>query len=203
MKARTDNGPEITSLVQGLSAEFNADIKSRQDQLDLVQAHLRAATRELSEQRKQVQHWQAKCTEVDQLEHQIRNLDSSLIEEDRFDWTGRTTSTGEDAKATAGSAFRWRGHASTLPLPPPVQFGNVDAGSTGDIPIPIDNSPEALIRLRRMKIWYERTDSLLNERLQSIQGSNVMKEYQYRKIVSLCCNLPIDQVEKVRSMSFP
>ena len=44
---------DMTAMIQGLSADFAAEIKTKQDSLDVTQAHLRAATRELSEQRKQ------------------------------------------------------------------------------------------------------------------------------------------------------
>jgi regulatory protein SWI6 len=195
--AFADHSVEMTNLVQNLSTEFNSDIRSRQDQLDVTQAHLRAATRELSEQRKQIQFWQTRCTEVDQAEHQLRNLDAALAEEDHFDWTARTDLNGQDAKATAGPAFRWRGHPSTLPLPPAPAFLNSDVGDGSESPIPLDNSPEALIRLRRMKMWYDRSADLLDQRLQVIQGSSMLREFQCRKIVALCTSTPVDKVEQV------
>jgi regulatory protein SWI6 len=187
----------ITAVVQGLSAEYNAEIKNRQDNLDVTQAHLRAATRELSEQRKQIQQWQQRCTEVDQVQRQIKNLDEALVDEDRFDWTARTNLDGQDARTTAGDAFRYRGHPSHIKLPPPVTWQNVDSGDGTDAPIPLDNSPEALVRLRRMKMWYDRTESLLGERLKAVQGSDMLKEFQCRKIVAMCTKIPVDQVEQV------
>jgi regulatory protein SWI6 len=187
----------MTTLVQNLSAEYNAEIKNRQDNLDVTQAHLRAATRELSEQRKQIQQWQQRCTEVDQVERQIKNLDEALSDEDHFDWTARTNLDGQDARSTAGDAFRYRGNSLQAKLPPPVAWQNVDPGDGIEAPIPLDNTPEVLVRLRRMKMWYDRTEALLDERLKAVQGSDTLKEFQCRKIVAMCTKIPVDQVEQV------
>jgi regulatory protein SWI6 len=189
---------EMTTLVQNLSAEYNAEIKNRQDNLDVTQAHLRAATRELSEQRKQIQQWQQRCTEVDQVERQIKNLDEAHSDEDRFDWTARTNLDGQDARSAAGDSFRYRGNLSQVKLPPPVAWQNVDPGDGSEAPIPLDNTPEVLVRLRRMKMWYDRTESLLDGRVKAVQGSDTLKEFQCRKIVAMCTKIPVDHVEQVR-----
>ena len=38
----------MTGMIQSLSTKFSSEIKAKQDSLDVTQAHLRAATRELS-----------------------------------------------------------------------------------------------------------------------------------------------------------
>src|SRR5262245_43142476 len=97
----------MTAMIQSLSVDFSLEIKNKQDSLDVTQAHLRAATRELSEQRKQLQTWQSRCAELDQTNQRIRNLDKALLDEEQFDWTGRM---GKDA----GLAFANRGSGSTM-----------------------------------------------------------------------------------------
>ncbi|KAL0575971.1 transcriptional regulator swi6 [Marasmius crinis-equi] len=81
---------DMTTMIQGLSAEFQSEIKGKQDALDVTQAHLRAATRELSEQRRQIQSWQTKCAELDLISQRMKNLEKAIEEEDMWDWTGRS-----------------------------------------------------------------------------------------------------------------
>src|ERR1700759_1400452 len=104
----------MTTMIQTLSTDFQTEIKSKQDALDVTQAHLRAATLELAEQRKQIQTWQGKCGELDQIKQRVRNVEQALTDEDQFDWTGRTNLNGVDARETAGPAFQRRGTNSTL-----------------------------------------------------------------------------------------
>ena len=185
-------------MIQGLSIEFQSEIKSKQEALDVAQAHLRAATRELAEQRKQIQTWQTKCGELDQVKQRIRNVERALVDEDQFDWTGRTNFNGEDARETAGPAFQRHGTNSTLVgMSGPVDMAfNLEP----EPPTPITDSPASLIRLRRLKMWHVRTEDLIKERLQSLQGASAEKEYQCKKIVSLCTGIAIDKVEEVRNL---
>ena len=91
----------MTAMIQGLSTDFQAEIKSKQDALDVTQAHLRAATRELSEQRKQIQAWQSRCAELDMLNQRLKNIQKAIEDEDLFDWTGRWKQDGDgDESAT-------------------------------------------------------------------------------------------------------
>lgn len=187
----------MTLMIQGLSAEFQTEIKSKQDALDVTQAHLRAATRELAEQRKQIQTWQGKCGELDQIKQRVRNVEQALTDEDQFDWTGRTNLNGADARGTAGPAFQRRGTNSTLVgMAEPV---DISYNLEPEPPIPTTDSVTNLIRLRRLKMWHIRMEELIEERLQNLQGASAEKEYQCKRIVSLCTGIPIDKVEEVRT----
>ena len=75
-------------MIQRLSSDFSAEIKSKQEAFDVTQAQLRAATRELAEQRKQIILWQQKCVEQDQIKQRIQNTEKALAREDEVDWTG-------------------------------------------------------------------------------------------------------------------
>ena len=182
-------------MIQGLSADFSIEVKSKQESLDVTQAHLRAATRELSEQRKQIQLWQSRCAELDQVHQRIRNLEKAISEEDDFDCTGRTDLAGQDASTTAGPAFQWRGPSSTMA----AVAGSTDVPFTVEIdpPIPTADTAASLIRLRRLKMWHVRMEELLEARLKSLQGASAEKEYQCKRIVALCTGIPIDKVEDV------
>jgi regulatory protein SWI6 len=189
---------DMTGMIQSLGTEFSSEIKAKQDSLDVTQAHLRAATRELSEQRKQIQAWQSRCAELDQVNQRVRNLEKALADEDNFDWTGRTDLSGHDAVKTAGSAFQWRGQNSTMAgLGGSVDLSfNVEA----EPPLPTTDTLQSLIRLRRLQLWHTRMEELTQQRLKSLQGASAEKEYQCKKIVALCTGIPIDKVEEVRQV---
>ncbi|KAG1746549.1 apses-domain-containing protein [Suillus paluster] len=183
----------MTSMIQELSTEFSTEIKAKQDSLDVTQAHLRAATRELSEQRKQIQLWQSQCGELDKVHQRIRNLEKAFAEEDHFDWTGRTDLAGRDGRETAGPAFQWRGPSSTMTGMP----GSMDISFSveAEPPSPTGDSVSTLMRLRRLKLWHMRMEELMQARLRSLQGASAEKEYQCKKVVALCTGIPIDKVE--------
>ncbi|KAH6915983.1 transcription factor [Coprinopsis sp. MPI-PUGE-AT-0042] len=184
---------DMTNMIQNLSTEFQGEIKSKQDALDVTQAHLRAATRELAEQRKQIQTWQARCGDLDQISQRIRNVDKALNEEDNFDWTGRTELDGSDGRERGGSAFQYRGMKSTMV----GVKGSVDVSFSveEDPPIPAGDTMATLIRLRRTKLWHSRVEELVKNRLKGLQGASAEKEYQCKKIVALCTGISIDKVE--------
>ena len=74
---------------------------NRQDVLDFTQAHLRAATHKLSEQRKQIQAWQSRCAELDMLNQRLKNIQKAIKDKDLFDWMGRLEQDGDgDESAT-------------------------------------------------------------------------------------------------------
>ncbi|KAG7093689.1 hypothetical protein E1B28_007346 [Marasmius oreades] len=211
---------DMTAMIQGLSGEFQSEIKIKQDALDVTQAHLRAATRELSEQRKQIQSWQSKCAELELLGQRINNLEKAADEEDMWDWTGRSgakiiprvgklsegerneeRNKGGDVDMDADAS----GEEDEEALPPIVPLGvspafryraalpsfNVDP----DPPIPTTNTAESLIRLRRIIMWQARMEELMEERLRGLRGASAEKEYMCRRIVSLCTGVPVDKVE--------
>ena len=180
-------------MIQGLGTDFAAEVKSKQDALDVTQVHLRAATRELSEQRRQIQQWQARCGELDQTAQRVRNLERAMTDEDAFDWTGRTELDGSNGASKAGPAFQARGEDLA------GVGGGVDMPANLDVDptVPLGDTAATLVRLRRLKMWYGRVEALMEARLQSLQGASAEKEFQCKKIVALCTGVPIDKVEEV------
>ncbi|EIW79380.1 apses-domain-containing protein [Coniophora puteana RWD-64-598 SS2] len=186
---------EMTTMIQSLSSEFSSEVKSKQDSLDVTQAHLRAATRELSEQRKQIQLWQSRCGELDQAHQRIRNLEKAITDEDGFDWTGRTDLSGRNGGEDAGPAFQWRGPSSTMAgIGGPMDMSfSIDT----EPPIPAGSDLASLIRLRRLKTWHTRMEELMAARLKSLQGASAEREFQCKKIVALCTGIPLEKVEEM------
>ena len=192
---------DIQNIISELSTEFAAEVKAKQDQLDVTQMHLRAATRELSEQRKQIALVQGQCAELDLINQRTRNLEKALEEEDKFDWTGRTELDGSDAGSVAGPAFRLRGPGSTMA----GIGGTVDLSFNldSDPAIPATDSVANLIRLRRLKLWHTRMEKLMEQRLAKLHGASAEKEFMCKKIVALCTGVPLDKVEDVGFQLYP
>lgn len=192
----------MTTMIQNLSSDFSAEIKSKQDAFDVIQAHLRAATRELAEQRKQIQIWQTKCGELDKYLQRVRNLDQALHDEDRFDWTGRLTVDGLDAGLSAGVPFKWRGTNSTMVALSGSVDISFDLGEAFAEPtLPTGDSVASLVRLRRLKMWHRRAEDLMEARLRNLRGASAEKEFQCKKIVAMCTGVGIDRVEDVSHRS--
>lgn len=184
----------MTNLVNSLNTDFIAELKSKQDSLDVTQAHLRAATRELAEQRKQIQQCQARCNECDQVSQRLRNLAKAIADEDKFDWSGQTKKDGRDTCDGATTELRQQEFVF-----PAMIAGAVPTPSHWDEPppIPADDSPAALVRLRRLKRWHDRAQQLMDERLKTLQGVSLTKELQAKKLVSICSNVALDKVDDV------
>ena len=181
-------------MIQNLSNEFAAEIKSKQDAFDVTNAHVRAATRELAEQRKQIDIWKQKTGELDQVLQRIRNIVKAMKAEDEVDWTGRTEANGTPA-GVENPAFVNRGPQSTAIRAETADFSSI---KEAELPLPESDSLAGLIRMRRMKLFQNRIEKLLQSRLQSLQGASAEKEYQSKRIVALCTGIPIDKVEDVR-----
>ncbi|KIY70599.1 apses-domain-containing protein [Cylindrobasidium torrendii FP15055 ss-10] len=183
---------DMKDMINGLTQEFQVEIKSKQDSLDVTQAHLRAATRELSEQRKHIQIWQAKCAELDMVAQRARNVDRALVEEVQFDWTGRGGDDTDPAAESKNPAFRFRGLSSTM-----VGTQAPSIAIDADPIIPQTNDLQSLIRLRRIKMWNDRMTEIVANRMKGLKGASAEKEFMCRKIVALCTGVPVDKVEEM------
>lgn len=179
-------------MIQGLTSEFTTEMKTKQDSLDVTQVHLRAATRELAEQRKQIQIWQNQCAELDLVAQRTRNLEKALQDEDLIDWTGRSELDGSDGTVLGGPAFQKRGQGTSLVGPVDISF-NLNE----EPPIPSSDTTESYIRLKRQKMWYARVEKLMEQRLQTLKGASAEREFQCKKIVALCTGVALDKVEGV------
>lgn len=215
---------DLTTMIQSLTADFHAEIKSKQDSLDVAQAHLRAATRELADQRRHIAAAQSRLAALDQARQRARNVARAIKDEASFDWTGRTEVGGAPAHVSRGVAFQYRGPTSTLAADSggATEDGAATAPGTdnaipGEGPTSLDINPSSLdvdppipppgndtlatlVRLRRLKMWHTRIEELVKERMDATRGAGAEKEFQCKKIVSLCTGVPVDRVESVSAM---
>lgn len=171
-------------MIQELSTSFQAELKTKTGALDVTQAELRAATRELADQRRQIREWNEQVQSLDGVRLRARNMERALADEETWDWKDGASSSrnGLSSKSTAGD----------------LSFG-LDPDPEPPIPSP-PTTPDAMttiIRMQRMKQWYSRTQKMLDERIESCRGASAEKELQCRKVVSLCTGVDIDKVDSV------
>ncbi|KAG8957828.1 transcriptional regulator swi6 [Tulasnella sp. 408] len=193
---------ELTEMINNLSSEFSAEVAVKQKDLDQVQVELRNATRQLAEQRKQIQECQNRLSQLDQVHQRIQNVERVLKEEDTFDWTGRSTVDGKP-EMNAGKAFQHRGPQSVLgPLTGKATSAELPPNMEPDPAFPPSGSlggnsdtVATWMRLKRMKMWHTRMDDLMAQRIEGSKGASAEKELQCRKVVSLCTGVPVDEVD--------
>lgn len=181
----------LSAMIASLDKDFSAELLVKTESLDRIRNQLRLATRELSDQRKQVSEWKLKASEVNAQNLRIRNLERALLEEDSFDWTGRSEIDGAPSHVTAGAAFTYRGPGSTLsnlPLGIAIEF---DA----DPPLPLtDTEPNSLVHLIRLETWYNRVTELLSQRIEKLDQINHLQEGRLLKIVAGCCSVEPEKI---------
>jgi regulatory protein SWI6 len=176
----------IVNLVQSLGTDFQKELAEKAETVDRTQTQLQGATKELSEQRKQLAFWKAQVEEREQLDQRIKNLERTLAEEHAFDWSGRTEINGA---ASADGAFNPY-FGSNDPI-------SLDPSARGDPPVPNINSPEALVRLRRLLAWYQRILALVRQRMDRTKGSSIELEARYRKLLAAFTGITEDQVDSM------
>lgn len=181
----------LTNMINTLSADFDAEAKTKTDALEATRTQLRTATRQLAEQRQHVASLRDKATLVDDKHQRIKNLERAIAQEDSFDWTGRTEIDGSPASALAGPGFTYRGPQSTLSGLP----SGINIEFDADPNPPAEDAPHAFVHLLRLESWYERVTSLLDRRVRKLEGGEVELEGQLQRIVARCCGVEPDKVE--------
>ena len=210
----------MTKMIQELSVQMANSKKAQERRYTESKLKLVAATSQLTEHRKSMEERKAKSEELDQVNLCIRNLEQSASYPDVFDWTGRTN----DLNAP-NLAFVRRGPGSLLKDELPLlhrqsQANSVEGGTVNPIltlgngeaveeepmqslaallatPLPRDSSIQTLIKLRRMKMWHARIETLMRQQLKVLKNASAEKEMQYRKVVAACTGIPNDKVDEV------
>lgn len=170
---------------------YAEELKAKNTVLDQTRTQLRTATRELAEQRQQIEAVRADLAQRDVHQAHITALEAALASEGRFDTTGRTELSGAPS---TDPAFQYSGPNALLP--PDLPFDGFDATVEPQLPSATSsNKIEALAQTKRMAAWYRRMLGLLRQRLGSPAGTNTELERAYQRIVSMCCNVSLDQVD--------
>lgn len=116
-------------VLKTLATDFGKELQARSESLERTQSQLLLAAKELADQRSTNAELRETVKQVELTKWRIRNLEKALEDEDRFDWTGRSTAggrpafptnpsadddTGPSADPIKRAAFEYRGVNSTL-----------------------------------------------------------------------------------------
>jgi len=66
-----------------------------------------------------------------------------------------------------------------------------------DIPLPTNDSLDALNRLRRIRAWHNKIEGNMFARVGVLAESNTAKELQCKRLVSICTSTPLDKVDQI------
>lgn len=183
---------KISETLNEVARAYAEEMQDKGAALDETRAQLRAATRDLTEQRRQIEMVKSQMAEREDRKARIAALEAALAVEPNFDTTGRTDVSGQPA---THPAFQYTGPQCLLPRD--LASEDPDAPAEPNLPS-LDastNKSEALARSRSLAQWYRRMVELLRQRLGSPTDSKPDLERTYQRIISICCKVPLDQVE--------
>ena len=172
---------DIAAIFEGINDAHSREMTETQTKLNATEASVRHATRALAEKRQQVQRAQLARGELEQVHQKADNVRRALAAVGSQDWTGRTTS--------ATPAFQ--------PLPPDVPALTVMDGLGEEVPLPERGAEGAVVQLRRVSMWEDRMTAVLEEKMRALEGESADMAVKYRRLVSLCTGVSVDEVDEV------
>ncbi|KKA29306.1 hypothetical protein TD95_002376 [Thielaviopsis punctulata] len=164
----------ISLILNEATTDFHKEIKAKQVSVDSLHKEIRAASATLAEARRNLEAIQDKVRKQTHARQQIANLLHAR----------------DDEQFRAGREA--------------VQSGaRDDAISTWDAELKdalADNTPKALPRLEvlatRTKALTERKE-IMRKMVAALKGRSKVTEVKYRKVVSLCTGMPVEEVDRV------
>ncbi|KAF9195981.1 transcriptional regulator swi6 [Haplosporangium sp. Z 11] len=211
----------VQKMVDELDLEFSHEIMARQGQLQETQALLRHATSELSETRRVIKHHRTQMLQLAEAQQKIKNLEQALDEESQKTRNQKGYSnelrSNDDTSEDVDRLFDIPGQKSILLSTKGVS----DAPNEGVVASKDDsNAPKEdpgalkvdaaksdsekesktendIILLQARIKAYERNEKELTQELVEIKDQSLDKELQCRKVISICCNIPLDKVDEM------
>lgn len=172
-------------MVDELDLEFSQEIMARQGQLQDTQALLRHATRDLTETRQTIKHFREQAQVLAEAQQRIKNLESSLEEE------------VQKTQAQKGYTSKLR-NGDDVDLLFTVKKPSTQGAMPGqgvDLATRERKAEEYLISLRARVYAYQRNDEELTQELAEIKGKSPAKELQCKKVIAICCDIPLEKVD--------
>ncbi|KAF9438390.1 transcriptional regulator swi6 [Entomortierella beljakovae] len=181
----------VQKMVDELDIEFSHEIMARQGQLQDTQVQLRQFTSELSNTRRMIIQCRGQYKQLNEAQIKIKNLEQSLEEESQ-----RTRSQ--------------RGYTSSLRQ---REAGNEDIDNLFSYPVRPTSGPKAvedknlsakerskaiqeeITSLRARIHAYEENNKEMSQELVDVKDQSLDREFQYRKVISICCKIPLEKVD--------
>lgn len=177
---------DMSQLISTMTEDLASEKAAKRVDYELVQDNLKSTTKLLAEKRKELEKLRSDSQEVDGVAQRISKLTLLRDNPGSFDWRGRL---GADEVMTA-SPFKPR------PVPPieSPQLSSMEKSVSQALASA--NDLDSLILLRRMKLWHERINSILQQRQASAKEGGLEKELQYRKVIALCTGISADEIDE-------
>lgn len=175
----------VQKMVDELDLEFSQEIMARQGQLQDTQALLRHATRDLTETRQTIKHFREQAQLLAEAQQRIKNLEASLEEEEQKTLAQK----GFTAKLRNGDDVDL-----LFSIKKPSLQGAVP-GQSMDLATRERKAEEYLISLRARVYAYQKNDEELAQELAEIKGKSPAKELQCKKVIAICCDIPLEKVD--------
>ncbi|EIW68619.1 hypothetical protein TREMEDRAFT_44460 [Tremella mesenterica DSM 1558] len=158
----------ITAMFETISRSHDEEMTEKQTRLNVIEQNVRHATRSLAERRTQITSLQKSLDEFEQLSQKTNNISRIL-----------SSSSMDDIVSN------------------PIFGSNVNIRYSGgeEIIIPGRGEKDSIGTLRRMCAWEDTVGQILEEKMKLLEGESSEKAVRYRKLVSLCTKVPVDQVD--------
>ncbi|KAF9121199.1 transcriptional regulator swi6 [Mortierella sp. 14UC] len=222
MAKHEKRGGDILNVVQKmldeLDGEFSHEIMARQGQLQDALGLLRQATAELSETRRSIKQYRTQSIQLTEAQHKIKNLEQALEEEAKKAHSlpgyaglerrndGSVVADDVDVDAhfavPSSSSVKEEGEKDGLSngtaATTDEQSGTAAATTTSTLTTTKETElQEEILRLKARIHAYEQHSKELSNELVEIKDKSLDKELQCRKVISICCSIPLEKVDEM------
>ncbi|KAF9919088.1 transcriptional regulator swi6 [Lobosporangium transversale] len=195
----------VQKMVDELDLEFSHEIMTRQSQLQDTQTLLRNATSELSEMRRTLKNCRTQAQQLTEAQQKIKNLELSLEEESQKTRSQNGYSSALRQKDNTSDDIDQYLSVPTISASTAVDKEEKEEdASTGEKNYGSNDyqdreakAREEVLQLRARISAYEQNEKELAQELESIKDQSLDKELQCRKVISVCCNIPIEKVDEM------
>lgn len=201
-------------MLDELDGEFSHEIMARQGQLQDALGLLRQATAELSETRRSIKQYRTQSLQLTEAQHKIKNLEQALEEEtkkarslpgyaglerrkdgslvDDVDVDAHFAVPSSASSAAKKATETDHGSNGTTS---PAEEASVTA--TTSLTTKEAELQEEVLRLKARIHAYEQHSRELSNELVEIKDKSLDKELQCRKVISICCSIPLEKVDEM------
>ncbi|KAG0293665.1 transcriptional regulator swi6 [Dissophora globulifera] len=180
-----------------LDLEFSHEIMARQGQLQDTQALLRHATSELSETRRAIKQFRSQAVQLAEAQQKIKNLELSLEEESQKTRGQKGYSSTLRQNSSVSEDIDRALYVAARPSPLPGEEANGSDNAKEKEKERGSQLKEEVLLLRARILAYEQNENELSKELVEIKDQSLDKELQCRKVISICCNIPLEKVDEM------
>lgn len=163
-------------MIQVLNNQFTDEVSTKQDRLDLVQAQVIEATRELATLRRQLAEENTKSAQLDSVEHKRQNLERALKAELADVWS----ETADNDNSADGVLLE--------------EEIDPSANDLSDM-----EEEERIVHLRRIRAFQKQMEEKLQAKLASAHDVETKKLEEYKKAMATRLKVPVEAIDEVSS----